>query len=180
MFRFLATTALLGGAPVFASRRVDCYDIAGSIAGLDPSSNFTGSVVLQSDPGYNNSVWQYASPTYASRMTPSVIVYAQKESDAQAAVMFATECGYRVATRSGGHAYLGSSSCDSSVTPCMQIDMGSFKKRSLDGRLLTLGPGVLLFEMAEFSFVNEIFLPAGECSHVAVGGHVQTGGYGVW
>ena len=177
---FLAATALLGGAPALA-RHVDCYDIAASIASMTPDyADFTGAVVLPTDMGYNNSVFQFAYPTFSFRMSPNIIVEAQSETDVQAAVMFASECGYNVAARSGGHAYLGGSSCDSNVHPCLQIDLGSFKERSLNGRLLTLGPGVILFELAEFSFVNDIFLPAGECSHVAVGGHTQTGGLGIW
>ena len=177
---FLAATSLLGDAPALA-RYVDCYDIAASIARMAPdNAPFTANVVLPTDMGYNNSVFQFAYPTFSFRMSPNIIVEAQSETDVQAAVMFASECGYNVAARSGGHAYLGGSSCDSNVHPCLQIDLGSFKERSLNGRLLTLGPGVFLFEMAEFSFVNNIFLPAGECSHVAVGGHTQTGGFGIW
>ena len=182
VFHTLATAALIfGSAPALATR-VDCRDnIEGSIAAFEPNSNFTGTIVLQNDPTYDDSVFQFAYPTFAFRMNPSVVVLAEKESEVQAAIAFAKQCGYTVSARSGGHSYLGMSSCDSSVNPCMQIDLAALNQSSVtDQGLVTVGPGIKLFELAAFLFDNGLHLPTGECSHIAIGGHMQTGGFGVW
>jgi hypothetical protein len=72
---------------------------------------------------YHNASHQFATPRVVT--TPSYIVEAMSGDDVQAAIMFANHCDYRVSARSGGHSYMGSSSCDGSETPCIQLTSGT-------------------------------------------------------
>lgn len=123
---------------------------------------------------------QYASVTYAQQLSPSAIVLVASEDDVQAAVRFATECNYSVSIRSGGHSYLGTSSCDSTKGQCLQIDVTNLDHRELEADQVRLGPGNRLSDAAEYLKQQGRFLPTGECPSVALGGHMQTGGFGLF
>ena len=122
---------------------------------------------------------QYASATFET--TPSFIVQPKSEIDVQAAVKYAAICNYQLNVRSGGHAYIGSSSCNG-VTDCLQLDMGDFNSIEVignqgqgKGKQLRVGPGVSLGDLANVMVEEEVYIPTGECDDIGVGGHMQTG-----
>eukprot|EP01059_Diplonema_ambulator_P005159 TRINITY_DN14901_c0_g1_i1.p1 TRINITY_DN14901_c0_g1~~TRINITY_DN14901_c0_g1_i1.p1 ORF type:complete len:520 (+),score=177.90 TRINITY_DN14901_c0_g1_i1:63-1622(+) len=140
----------------------------------------TGRVVVPSDNGtYEEAVHQYAYSSMPSALHPSAVVYAEGVRDVERAVQFAAMCRYRVVPRSGGHQYMGLSSCDSSVHRCMQIDMSHFITLAINGTTIRAGAGVSLMELYTTLSQNGLFIGGGECGTVHVGGHVQTGGYGI-
>ncbi|KAL7518124.1 hypothetical protein ACHAWX_002982 [Stephanocyclus meneghinianus] len=168
---------------------VDCDDAVSSfnriIASLPGGRNSFGGAVLSAIDGetYTNATKQYASARVVT--APSFIVQATNQSDVQAAIMFAAHCEYKVTARSGGHSYMGSSSCDGSETPCIQIDVGKINhitvNESLTGsKQVKVGPGVRLVDLYSVLIDNDIYIPAGECGGVGVGGHMQTGGFGIF
>lgn len=99
---------------------VDCHDMSTSLENilvhlLGEGSSFGGNVFTAADGElYINATHQYASARV--RTAPSFIVEAMNQADVQSAVMFASTCGYKVTARSGGHSYVGSSSCDGDVS----------------------------------------------------------------
>ena len=160
-----------------------CGPIPQALATLaGDEATFTASVILPTDTNaYSNATKQFATPSFPNRTRPSFIVQAKTEQDVQTAVRFAGQCGYTVSARSGGHSYLGLSSCDSANGPCIQIDLKQLNHTSFSAdKILSFGPGVTLEEMGGFLLSTGTHLPSGECSSVRVGGHVQTGGFGLW
>jgi len=124
---------------------------------------------------------QYASATFET--SPSFIVQPKNEVDVQAAVKYAAICNYQLNVRSGGHAYIGSSSCDGDETACLQLDMGEYfnsievigNQGQGQGKQLRVGPGVRLGDLANVMVEEEVYIPTGECDDIGVGGHMQTG-----
>lgn len=167
--------------------RVTCGSVVEStipdaIVSFAEEGIFEGNVILPSNQtGYYEASRQFASPYFPDRIRPSFIVEAATERDVQAAVRFAGQCGYTVSARSGGHSYLGLSSCDSSKRPCLQIDVKKLNQTSFSQQTgLAFGPGITLEEMGQVLLATGTHLPSGECSSVRIGGHMQTGGFGLW
>ena len=143
-------------------------------------TSFSGTVLSAIDgQAYTNASKQYASAIVAT--APSYIVQATNRNDVHAAIMFAAHCEYKVTARSGGHSYVGSSSCDGSKTPCIQIDVGNINHIKVTQlrpgkKEINVGPGVRLVDLYPVLEKNEIYIPSGQCAGVGVGGHMQTGG----
>ena len=144
------------------------------------SLQVSGNIFVQGEMGYDMATTQFASGAFPENIAPSVVVEAMSEEDVQAAVVFAGECGYTVSSRSAGHAYVGSSSCNSANGACMQIDVSNLNHTVVEGDLLLAGPGMTLRQMADVCLANEFHIPSGECAGVTLGGHFQTGGFGIW
>lgn len=158
-----------------------CQDVRGFLNQQSSTGTFEGEILFPSDGHrYGKAREQYASVTYAQELSPSIIALVKTESDVQAAVRFASRCGYSVSIRSGGHSYLGTSSCDSSKGACLQVDVTGLNQQTLLPGQVKLGPGNRLKDAAEFLKQNGRFLPTGECPGVALGGHMQTGGFGLF
>jgi FAD binding domain/Berberine and berberine like len=158
-----------------------CENVRVSLALFSPKGSFDGEIRIPSDGySYGKARDQYASVTFAQQLRPSVIAMVKSETDVQAAVKFASECGLSVSIRSGGHSYLGTSSCDSTKGACLQIDVTEINHQSLLPNHVKLGPGNRLSSAAEFLRQHGRFLPTGECPGVALGGHMQTGGFGLF
>ncbi|KAJ9441401.1 6-hydroxy-D-nicotine oxidase [Diplonema papillatum] len=138
-------------------------------------------VVPSDDSIYDTSVQQYAlSSLPPNTLHPSGIVYAESVGEVQRVVSYATQCGYKVSIRSGGHQYAGLSSCNSAEGKCIQLDVSLMDSLAVDGTSVTIGPGVSLEKLySELGSVG-LFVAAGECSGVQMGGHSQTGGAGIY
>jgi len=166
-----------------ATEMVVCSDpIEDSLAKLGGGTFFGQVIIPENTTQYTEAVKQYGSVTYFDRSKPSFVAVIQTESDVQAAVRYAKQCTYGVAIRSGGHSYLAVSSCNSDDSPCMQIDVGEMKKLDVDTTTnqIIAGPGNRLDNLADKLHEHGLFMPTGECAKVGVGGHMQTGGFGLW
>lgn len=142
---------------------------------LGEETSFGGDVYSAGDgKTYKDAALQYASARVTT--APSFIIEATNQAEVQASIIFASACGHKVSTRSGGHSYVGSSSCDGSITSCIQLDVSNLNHVDVTENQVSVGPGVKLDELYPVLIEHNIFLPAGECSRVAVGGHLQTGG----
>jgi hypothetical protein len=164
---------------------IDCKDVSSSldniIQNLFGSGISFGGIVLSAIDGepYTNSSKQYASARVVT--APSYIIQTSNQADVQAAVMFASHCELKVTARSGGHSYVGSSSCDGGKTPCIQIDVGNISHIDVNtlptgSKQVNVGPGVRLEDLYPVLIDSDVYIPAGECGGVGVGGHMQTGG----
>lgn len=153
-----------------------------------PFPEFKGEVFLRGQSGYEDRRYQYAlSSEYQSGgMQPFAIIYPADESDIIKAIQYATENGLAIATRTGGHQYSGASS---TAGDNIQLDMNEiFRKFEYDPATRTIRVGVSL-SLKEFDDRLEelskdplrpekFFVPHGQCAHVHIGGHMQTGGFG--
>ncbi|KAL9178796.1 hypothetical protein ACHAXT_003927 [Thalassiosira profunda] len=168
---------------------VDCMDVEASLDEIaqyltnSEVSSFDGGVLCPSDGvDYASAKKQYASARVET--SPSYIVDAMNEVDVRAAVLFAGHCDYELTVRSGGHNYIGISSCVGTDTPCIQLDVGNIDHIEPLGspgqKQIRAGPGAYLKDFSAVCVDQEVFVPTGECDKVALGGHIQTGGFGPW
>ncbi len=150
--------------------------------------SFQGSVFLPDHPRYDKARYQYATTSYPpGDMSPGAIVrprHPDADADVRAVLAYAKAKGVRVAVRTGGHAYNGTSSCGPDA---LQLDLReAYRDWDYDSEAGTVRMGVSfsLKEMyarlraIETSPGYSLFLPIGQCCDVHVGGHCQTGGYG--
>ena len=147
--------------------------------------NFQGPTVKRGDASYPLHAYQYATSTYdpstTGAMAPAAIIYLQPDtadSDIELAITYARQADLAIAVRTGGHQYSGSSSTSGNN---IQLDLSEgfldFDLTSKPGYLIA-GVSHKLIDFATLLNQNNIFLPMGQCSHVHLGGHVQSGGYG--
>ncbi|ETN43375.1 uncharacterized protein HMPREF1541_02534 [Cyphellophora europaea CBS 101466] len=120
-------------------------------------------------------------------MNPRLIVAAANKDDIRLAVKYAREQKIALAVRTGGHQYSGASS---TAAPNILLDLANTftgpgdlvylpKKTPDDGRsFVYTSVSHTLDQFNHFLGKNGLFVPHGQCSHVRLGGHVQTGGYG--
>merc|ERR1719330_1260717 len=111
-------------------------------------------------------------------MNPACIVYPGNVHDVVEIVQFAAESRVAIAVRTGGHQYSGASSCSGDN---IQIDLSkTFKDFDYneDTGLRYCGTSLSLLEFNTHLREKEMFMPHGQCAHVHVGGHCQSGGYG--
>jgi len=165
-----------------------------------PTSSLTKSTVIPGFAGdvyvrdvtddYNLHAYQYAKTSYYNPdlLRPALIAYATGDSDVQAAILYAASRGAAVAVRCGGHQYSGFSSADNKN---IILDLGQTYATPSDfiydpvTNQVTVGVSYDLEMLTEiFIGIYEqtglaLFLPHGACKAVQVGGHVQTGGYGM-
>ena len=116
-------------------------------------------------------------------MEPAAIIFPQPGvaiDEVQKAIAYAREHRIAVAVRTGGHQYCGASSTsgdniqlDMSEAFCTEAD---FAWDASTGVLRT-GISWALRDFNAMLTQRGLFVPHGTCSHVRVGGHVQTGGW---
>lgn len=146
---------------------------------------FAGNVFEPNDPAYEEKRQQYATSSHDvnGSMKPAAIIYVKTGDDIKKAIAYAKENNIAIAVRTGGHQYTGASS---TFGPNVQLDMsdpkGEYGKPAEydePAGIVTLGVartlGTLNNELCKFG----VFVPHGQCSHVHVGGHAHTGGYGL-
>ena len=130
---------------------------------------------------YQDAKYQYATSSHEDRTDPQLILYAKNIDDIKSAIKYAKSKNVAIAIRTGGHQYSGASSTSG---PNIQLDVSrtfanDISYREENGQHLVRAS--VSWELKFFNKYlgdNGLFIPHGQCSHVHVGGHVQTGGYG--
>jgi len=115
---------------------------------------------------------QVKNPVYHFR--PERIYYCYNERDIKAAVNDAINENAKIRVRSGGHNHAGLSSGNGVFI----IDTSNMNSISKLNNVITVGPGVTVESMAEYSKKHNILFPIGGCDDVCLGGFVLGGGWG--
>eukprot|EP01038_Epipyxis_sp_PR26KG_P016445 gene16445-22428_t len=150
---------------------------------------FGGTIIKKGDEFYDSKRQQYAyyNDDQVKRewvqddiMDPNIIVFPRKESvsDIIAVVNYARENNLSIAVRTGGHQYSGASSTNSKNIQLDIEDTFQGFDYNRDTNRLRLGISQELGNVNANLRSRRIFVPHGECFHVHVGGHCQSGGYG--
>ena len=90
-------------------------------------------------------------------------------------VKWANRFDVNLVGRAGGHAYNGGSTSRSAVV----VDTGGLDGIGIDGRTVTVGPGVQMIDLYAALTRRGLILPAGSCPNVGLGGLVLGGGMGL-
>ncbi len=108
---------------------------------------------------------------------PAAILEAVREADVVAAVRMAKDHGWKVAVRSGGHAWAGWSVRDDSLL----IDLAGLREMTVDAANLTATATPAIRggqELGPFLRQHGLVFPGGHCSTVGIGGYLLQGGQG--
>lgn len=81
----------------------DCSDI-NSKTNTIFNQQLTGDLMFKTDLKYELDHLQWASPI-SDNISPEMILIPGCDNDIQLMIKYASECGYKVMTRSGGHQY---------------------------------------------------------------------------
>ncbi|MFI6318401.1 FAD-binding oxidoreductase [Nonomuraea sp. NPDC050556] len=106
---------------------------------------------------------------------PAVVACCSSEEDVLRALELADARGLPFAVRGGGHSF-----AEHSSTTGLLIDLGGMKATEAGADTVTVGPGVLVGELAAFLAARGRLVPCGWCPTVGVTGAVLGGGYGVF
>ena len=150
---------------------------------------FKGNQFVPGSASYKRANNLYATSSYQQEhnMNPGEILQPTDTGDIQDVVNYATKVGKAIAIRSGGHQYSGASSTGPNN---LQLDLKpTFRRPKIDLQLIRdpdndkvyvrSSVSWTLSELYDFLLDNGVFMPTGQCSTVCLGGHIQTGGYGM-
>jgi len=128
---------------------------------------------------YRAHAYQYSTTSHQpGTMNPASVIYPANLADVVEVIKFARDNKIAIAVRTGGHQYSGASSTSGDN---IQIDLSNtFMEFNYDEStdLVHCGISFALLELNTELRKRNLFIPHGQCAHVHVGGHVQTGGYG--
>ena len=148
-------------------------------------TGITGKQFPQGSEDYQDAKYQYASSSHEidHNMNPALVIQPQNKDDIVLALKYAKSQNIAVAIRTGGHQYSGASSTSA---PNIQLDLEKTFRGpddrtvfETDGR--TFVRTSVSWDLGSFNAYltkHQLFVPHGQCTHVHIGGHVQTGGYG--
>lgn len=105
---------------------------------------------------------------------PTVVVRPRSPQHVAVALDWAAAAGQRLTLRSGGHAFDGSSVADGAAL----LDLRSMDSWSIDGDLLTVGPGVRGGAITAALAPLGLALPVGDCPTVGLAGLTSGAGFG--
>ena len=150
-------------------------------------AEFGGETFAQGAAEYDQKRAQYATLSYPEKqgpggsMRPYLIAYPRTDSDdIPAAIRFARANNKRIVARSGGHQYSGmSSGGDDTVLLSMDLHKHLEITAVGDKTYARIGVGTRLTDIAAAFKEHGVTMPHGECPHVCIGGHAQSGGYGL-
>ena len=143
-------------------------------------------IVCRDDTGYGRATEQFASTAYDSvwvrkNLAPDAIVYCSCEADVVETVRTASSANppVHLSVRSGGHSYSGHSSRTQAAGGWIVDVSGLDSIQQLDQTVLQIGPGIKLHRLNTELLTRGLSYPKGTCRGVAVGGHLQSSGFGV-
>ena len=152
-------------------------------------SEFKGNQFFPGTAAYRRANDLYATSTYGKErdMNPGEILQPSSIEDIQEIVKIAAKTGRPIAIRTGGHQYSGASSTGPNgiqldLKPTFRrpnVDLNLLRDTANDKVYLRSSVSWTLSEMFDFLTDNGVFMPTGQCSTVCLGGHIQTGGYGM-
>ena len=125
--------------------------------------------------------YQYAFSSHAAdgQMEPGAILYPTSTKDILLAMEHASQRSLAIALRTGGHNHTGTSSTSG---PNLLLDLrDTYRELEWDPEhdRVWVGVGHSLVSLNSMLGERGLFLPHGLCGHVRLGGHVQTGGWGM-
>ncbi|KAG0347175.1 hypothetical protein BG005_000346 [Podila minutissima] len=149
------------------------------MAAIFPLPGFT-EIYERGGPNYDEHCYQYASSSYPQGLIqPKYIIYPRGDDEVIKAIQYAKANKLAVAIRTGGHQYSGASSTYGNN---IQLDLSNtyddLRWENNECTQVTVGISYSLRVFHDKLAVKNRFVPHGQCSHVHLGGHVQTGGYG--
>jgi FAD/FMN-containing dehydrogenase len=133
-------------------------------------------ILGRDDAGYESArvgaVWNGRKP----ERRPEFIALAQTTEDVVEVVEFARERGLRIATRSGGHNFVGNCLRDDGLL----LDVSKLNEVSIDAgnRRAVVGPGCRSEELLTACTAVGLAFGVGHCPSVAMGGFLTSGGMG--
>jgi FAD/FMN-containing dehydrogenase len=136
----------------------------------------TLAILLRGDAGYEDARRASVANGRCPDRFPAAIVRARDEQDVVGAVRLATEQGWRVSVRSGGHSWTGSHLRDGGLL----IDVGALRDMVVDAEARTaeVQPGLRSSVLAARLSEAGLFFPTGHCIGPCVGGFLLQGGFG--
>lgn len=148
-------------------------------------AGISGNQTAQGTKAYEDEKYQYASSSHEvdHNMNPGLIIQPRNKDDIALALKYAKSKKIAVAIRTGGHQYSGASSTSASN---IQLDLRTTFRGPDDQAIFEKNGRTFvrtsvswsLGDFNEFLTKHKLFVPHGQCTHVHLGGHVQTGGYG--
>jgi hypothetical protein len=147
----------------------------------DQLEQFAGTIVRRGEATYDLHCYQYAYSSHGTdgHMQPAAVLYPTSSRDVALALAYAARQSLRVAVRSGGHHLLGASSTSGAGLLMDLRDTYRAFEWDAARNLLRVGVSHSLDSFNAQLGALGLFLPHGQCSHVRLGGHVQTGGWGM-
>lgn len=131
-----------------------------------------------SDYGFHR--YQYGTTSTPDRFDPAVVIYPKGDEDILKAVAYARDRNLAIAIRTGGHQYSGASS---TTGENILLDLSkTFQDEFIynpETNQVRISVSFNLTALSERLKGEGLFVPHGVCGRVFVGGHVQTGGYGM-
>ena len=136
-------------------------------------AGFRGDLVFPGDADYD-AARRLSNLRFDFR--PALIAYCVCDSDVRVCLSLSRSTGIPFRVRAGGHSSGGYSESDSVIV----IDVSRLDNVSVDPRAktVTAGSGTLFSKLNAELEHHQSHIPGAECQDVAVGGHVQGGGYG--
>lgn len=151
----------------------DCVGpTVGDAAVVGFRKGIVGSVIFPGDLAYPD-----ARLLYNHRFSPRplMIVRAANEDDVARTIVFARSNGMRLATRSGGHSYIGASGGNGVMLDLSQMNAVT----PMGGAHFRIGAGTRLVKAyGDLACNGGWTLPSGSCDSVGFGGIAQGGGFG--
>jgi FAD/FMN-containing dehydrogenase len=152
--------------------------------------DFKGNQFAPGQAGYKRAHDQYATSSYPERnLQPGEIYQPADIEDIKRVVKAVNQAPKKIAiaVRTGGHQYSGASSTGPEN---IQLDLGpTFRRPNIDLHVIRDEQANKVYvkssvswslkEFLDFLQDHETFVPTGQCTTVCLGGHVQTGGYGM-
>ncbi|HEY7626436.1 MAG TPA: FAD-dependent oxidoreductase, partial [Ilumatobacteraceae bacterium] len=138
---------------------------------------FAGRFIERGSAGYEQARTEALFNARHPQRFPAAVLEAESEADVVAGVRLAAERGWKVAARSGGHAWAGWSVRDDALL----IDLAGLRELSVDVDNLTATASPSTRggqELGPFLRSRGLVFPGGHCSTVGIGGYLLQGGQG--
>jgi FAD/FMN-containing dehydrogenase len=138
---------------------------------------FTGQLLRDGDPGFDDAVFSRVFNQRRPARRPAAVLRAADPADVAAGVRLARRNGWQVTVRSGGHSWAAWSVRDRALV----IDLAAFTGIGYDDAtsVVTAGPTVRGgVDLDPFLAARGRFFPSGHCPTVGLGGFLLQGGMG--